>query len=504
MADKKTDKPKPFWNAAAAAIGKRTWIPERMRCQLADPSTWNKALTNLGTECWFTVQLHHQVPATPASVTVVDHRSGTSTTSSTVTRNAKRKREHAVSVSSSTTKKKKKKDPDRLQRVHAVRVFPTPEQRQSLTKWMGCARWTYNQCLEAIESGQCQRDATELRHHCINNDSIMLQDNENLKWVFETPLEVRTNAMRDLLKNYISNFAAVKAGVRKSFDMKFKKRGDPQSIEILKKCWNPNRRDSLYWGICDAYRLRSRELLPEELEQDCRIMMDKRRRFYVLVPFNIRKESKQIAPVDRTNDQLHNRIALDPGVRSFLTGFDPSGKVIEWGVNKDKKKLFELCLKLDKLQSRCSSKAMCHRQRWHLKRRAKNIRAKMRDMVDDLHKKASKWLCSNYHEIILPKFETKKMTSNLARKINNETARAMYTWSHFRFRQRLLNKAEECAGCKVHISTEEYTTVTCGRCGNMRDSFKDKTFTCPNCNYVSDRDHNAARNILLLFDSKRR
>jgi putative transposase len=69
------------------------------------------------------------------------------------------------------------------------------------------------------------------------------------------------------------------------------------------------------------------------------------------------------------------------------------------------------------------------------------MRRCIRNLVDKLHKKVPKWTCKNYNTIFLPKFETQKMVSKRQRKINSKTARNMLTWSHYRFKTRLMNKA---------------------------------------------------------------
>lgn len=44
-------------------------------------------------------------------------------------------------------------------------------------------------------------------------------------------------------------------------------------------------------------------------------------------------------------------ISLDPGVRTFMTGYDPSGTAVEWGKN-DIGRVYRLCHAYDKLQSK--------------------------------------------------------------------------------------------------------------------------------------------------------
>ena len=68
-------------------------------------------------------------------------------------------------------------------------------------------------------------------------------------------------------------------------------------------------------------------------------------------------------------------------------------------------RIYWLCHTLDKLQPKWSQKVVRHSKRYKLRRAAMHIRKKIRNLVDDLHKRLSKWLCENYEVILLPAFE---------------------------------------------------------------------------------------------------
>jgi len=105
------------------------------------------------------------------------------------------------------------------------------------------------------------------------------------------------------------------------------------------------------------------------------------------------------------------------------------------------------------------------------------IQLKIRNLVDELHKKMVKWLCSNCRLILLPSFGTKRMVRTLSRKISGETARVVLTWAHYRFRKRLLFKSQEYPWCKVIICSEAYTSIACGHCGKLnRELGKNEIF----------------------------
>ena len=121
--------------------------------------------------------------------------------------------------------------------------------------------------------------------------------------------------------------------------------------------------------------------------------------------------------------------------------------------------------------------------------------------VDDVHKKTAAALTDTHRVVLLPSFETQQMASRRGgRRINGTTAHRMLTWAHYQFRQRLLEAAEVRPWCQVVLVNEHYTTRCCGNCGHMHDSISgNKVFDCPNCHHITDRDWNAARNVLLLY-----
>ena len=95
----------------------------------------------------------------------------------------------------------------------------------------------YNQCLAAINRDIKNKDRKCLRENYITNKSEKFKD-IGLKWVLDTPYEIRDAAMMDLLKNYKSNIALR----RKNFKLKFRSKKDKsQSITILSRDWGRNR-----------------------------------------------------------------------------------------------------------------------------------------------------------------------------------------------------------------------------------------------------------------------
>jgi putative transposase len=224
-------------------------------------------------------------------------------------------------------------------------------------------------------------------------------------------------------------------------------------------------------------------------EQSTQLVYDKKRWFAVFpVEFTPKLSDKQAM------------IALDPGVRSFLTGFDGE-KFVDIG-NNDIAKIYRLCRFTDKLISQKTKlKGRKNKyQRQRVQAKIDSLFIRIRNLIDECHKKVAKWLTSEYRLIFLPTFETSQMvakTGKKSRKINSKTVRQMLRWSHYRFKQTLKFQSLK-RGATVIDVTEEYTSKTCTKCGHIHAKLGgSKKFKCPKCGHTLPRDWNGALGIFL-------
>jgi len=75
--------------------------------------------------------------------------------------------------------------------------------------------------------------------------------------------------------------------------------------------------------------------------------------------------------------------------------------------------------------------------------------------------------------------------------------RLLNLFSHYKFKEKLKHNSKKY-NCNLNITTEEYTTKTCGACGNINNFIgASKLFWCLKCNIEMERDYQAARNILI-------
>lgn len=147
-----------------------------------------------------------------------------------------------------------------------------------------------------------------------------------------------------------------------------------------------------------------------------------------------------------------------------------------------------------------------------LRKQIRFIHERIKNIVSELHNKTALFLCRNFNTILIPKFGTQSMLKkNKTAKFENKeeptkpkknrmpkkVKYVLSTLSHYKFRTKLENKAKDYQ-CQVHVVTEEYTSMCCGKCGYLSKNYSEsRVKKCKNCNHEIDRDINGARNILL-------
>ncbi len=140
----------------------------------------------------------------------------------------------------------------------------------------------------------------------------------------------------------------------------------------------------------------------------------------------------------KTQHTYKNVIALDPSVRTFLTGFDTEGngfKFGKYGVNSLQKKL----LRAHSIQSSVNHKTSGlfeynHKRRQNMKKAMKKVFCKVKNQVRDARHRISKFRCESYDAVLLPDYKSSEMVQTGKSTIQSETAKVLI-WSYYKFKQ---------------------------------------------------------------------
>ena len=385
------------------------------------------------------------------------------------------------------------------------------EKRNLLNKLFGTYRHIYNATVQLFNDKKVDvSQEYDVRAKLTNVDGEMAQS-----WYSELPTPSKQKAVTEC-------FTQVKTNLSKGgdFKMKFKSKlhspqqclpygnckvlADERTIILpynLKGKTSPLNEIVLFMknGVPDALKSRNDKNFVRE---EVKVLMSRNGNLHVVIPLTL--SQIQQAGIFSTGVKI---VALDPGVRTFQTFYTPSGQCGKIGTcsgddvngNSGLEKIERLLKKIDKTISTLSKPDVLKSKK---RRRLKRLKYRKLDQVknvrNDFHRKTCVWLLRNFDIVLLPEFKAKTMVTSLTSK----TCRAMYTWAHYAFKQRLLEMSQKYTHKKVLIVNEAYTTRTCGNCFVVNDNVGvSKVFECVNCGLEADRDIHAARNILLRYVS---
>ena len=358
--------------------------------------------------------------------------------------------------------------------VKHIHLTLNTKQKLKLRMWFGLQRWIYNKCLEKIKNDKLTT-IKELRAAVINDINYISKN----KWVKEYHYDLRDEALRDLLKNIKSNIAKGEI-----FNIKFKSRKDEYtkniSISVLKKHWN--KKNNFYSSIFKPSNLKTSECIPEQLNYDTRLLKTPLNKYYLCIQSN-----KKIIKCENQA----NMIFIDPGVKTFLTGYDPSGKIITFGNKENSKRIGILLHFKNKLQSKLkiNNSSKNNKLRIALLR----INNKIYNLISDLHYKSAKWLSENYNYIYLP-----RLNFHNFKNLNKKSKTLLSKYRHCEFLD-TLKKFKNT----IEVN-ESYTSKTCSNCGYLHKNLSNKDiYDCESCKIKIGRDINASRNVMLRYFTNR-
>ena len=405
-------------------------------------------------------------------------------------------------------------------RTRKIRLYPTNEQQKIMKGWMSTRRYVYNKVLAHIK-----KDKEKITFFDLRNKYVTAKNNPNVEvWETETPKDIRAGAVSDVVNNYKTSFSLLKNRQISGFNMRFqsKKIKEPsieiplsavkstiekvkrtkEELEIVQAKIAENKKASeiktkvkitkkdggifIYKDIMKTKIKISKRQLKKDIiiENDCRLQL-KNNQWFLVAPINVKEEKIE---------QKKEYCALDPGSRSFQTIYSETC-VEQIKINKEIIK--KLQVKLDHFKSLRDKKLI---QKQSFKNRERRIYIKINNLMDELHHKTINYITKEYKSIIIPSFESQDMVKNSNNRYLN---RSLLQLKHYQFQQRLKSKCE-VRGCRMEICTEEYTSKTCGRCGELNDVKALDVYSCNKCKLVIDRDVNGARNIYIKVLNNRK
>ncbi|MEH1784846.1 MAG: transposase [Nostoc sp.] len=306
----------------------------------------------------------------------------------------------------------------------------TPAQKVIVKQWFGVSRFVYNTTIKLLQDSEIKASWKALKTDILNNLP---------EWCKSIPYQIKSIAIKDACKS-VSNAKKKSKNGGGISKCRFRSRKQP-----IQSCYIPKsavREKGIFYTILGEVNYK--ETLPPDFG-DCRLVLADGD-YYLTVP--------ESSPRLDTDNQ-GRVVALDPGIRTFLTFFSEDS--FGWLGNTANIKISKLCFYLDKLISKISQ-AKC-RQKKRLKLAATRLRGQIKNLVSELHKKTAKFSVDNFDVILLPTFETSQMSKKGKRRIRSKSVRQMLTLSHYQFKQFLKHKAFEYRKVVLDVN-EAYTSKT--------------------------------------------
>ena len=444
---------------------------------------------------------------------------------------------------------------DEFIKSNQIKLNPTKEQKYLILKWMEASRIIYNLTIYYFRKNKFASFIT-VRPIIKKLFNLRLLNYINR---YNVPVHIIDNSINDVCKAYKSAFALLKAKIITHFTHKYRLYKDNKQTIVLEKedfnkklnCFyidsfstknlnniiykdsfrNETKKIKQKYNKCAilnpilniANKLNnmilnknlkvkniknelntSKSILHENIECDSRLTYNKLNKTFIL---NIPKKYN-LEPYKKE----YNVCGIDGGYKTFLTIYDPQGKLTKI-YNRDetklnlkklvvKRKMIEEYIK-DKKYNKSKkeinlindNKEIYNKPINKIKNYYNRLSNKIQNLVKELHYKCANYLCRTYTNIILGKISTKSIISK-KQKINKEEKLFMGAISHDKFRTILTNKCKEL-GVNLKIGCEGYTSMTCGKCANIKEIKNNRTYKCNICLALIDRDANGARNILI-------
>ncbi len=438
----------PYWSGFTAAISSQVWLPI-----LADPKSpdlkSSKGMPSAtATGSWFRSTWTNAPDGESQNLFPTDFTSPMS--------------EFTESAATPTQARK-------------IRVYPTKDQRRILKLWFDAARWCFNETVARLKAD------TELKASWKGiKTGIIHAVPERLK---EAPYQVKNIAVRDAclaMSEVKRRNKALGPGLppQEYHQLHFRSRKAPKQ-----GCYIPQSAVTefgAYYTILG--NLRMTEDLPEE-HGDSRLTLH-----------NGQYHMAVTMPAERRVGETQARaVALDPGIRNFLTWFSETdtGHIAPGAFGK----IQRLCHHLDDLlsQAKLEKKRFAKRNKY---RAADRMRLRIRNLTDELHHQAARWLVDHFDILLLPTFETSEMVLRGARKLRSKSVRNLLSYAHYRFQQFLKWKCWQ-TGKALLLVNEAYTSKTCSWNGEIIANLGGRKVIAGSDGIRLDRDTNGARGIFL-------
>ena len=355
---------------------------------------------------------------------------------------------------------------------YKYRIYPNNEQQSLIAKTFGCCRFVYNQTLayrkerydtkkESMNKFDCNNFMVhvlknkyewlrEVDKHALQN-AVFNMDSAYQKFFKEHAGYPKFKSKRDNHKSYTTTIT------RKNIEVSFEK----QKIKLPKLKWIKARLSRKFAG-----KIKS-----------ATVSQTPSGKYYISVLVDT-----EHVPMESADTM----VGIDLGIKDLL--ITSYGEKFD-NIRATKKHEDKLAKEQRKLAHKSKGSSNWEKQRIKIARIHEKIH---NTRLDNLHKISRKLISEN--QVIVSEDLS---VSNMAK--NRTLAKAITDCGWHELTRQLAYKAEWNGRTYVKIGRFVKSSQTCNVCGYVNSDTKDlsvRTWTCPECGAIHDRDINAAKNIL--------
>lgn len=376
--------------------------------------------------------------------------------------------------------------------LEAVKVAldPSPAQERLLLSHAGASRFAFNLGLAHVKEALDAGEKPEWSFYSLrkwwnaNKDALAVSD-DGVIWWAENSKEAYSSGL-EALANALSNWVKSRKGARKGRRVGFPKfkakdratprfayttggfgliQGDPKALR-LPRIGRVHCLEDVTARVGDARVLRM-------------TVSQRAGRWYAAL--TVERDDKLV-----TKPLRGGAVGVDLGVKTLATLSD--GTVIE-----NLRALAASERRLKKAQKALSRKVKGSNRRTKARAKVARLHARVANVRADAMHKATTMIARTYSTVCIEDLNVTGMVKN------HRLAKAIMDAAFGEFRRQLEYKTAR-TGATLHVVDRWYpSSKTCSRCGRVKAklSLSERVYTCDGCGLATDRDLNAAVNILV-------
>jgi putative transposase len=376
-----------------------------------------------------------------------------------------------------------------VQRRYRYRIEPTPEQQRILARVFGCCRVVFNDALRVRD--EAHRAGVKLSDSEIQRRVVtQAKTTEERGWLAEVPSVALVQSVNDARRawhNFFDSHTGKRNGRKVGLPRMKSKKDHRQSFRLTRNGFRVRGDGWLVLAKVGEVRVRWSRELPSE-PSSVTIIREPDGNYYA--SFVVEVEPTPLP-------ELKREAGVDLGIAQLATIADSDGQRADV-VNP--KLLSRKVRKLRRLEREKSRRQKGSNNREKTRQRVAVAHNEVALARRDFHHKQALALVRDNQVIHVEDLHIGGMIRNrrLARAISDAG------WGQF---LRIIAEKADRYGRSVHqVSRWLASSKTCSDCGHRISELPLQTrqWTCPSCETVHDRDHNAAKVILAAGRAERR